>query len=77
LYGGCGVAVHEATEHTYAPEHTEPMTYLDGQKREMAKWSHHGLDAARRRTEDARREALSEDASACSGMTEDWYVSTG
>jgi hypothetical protein len=53
------------------------MTYLDGQKREMAKWSHHGLDAARRRTEDARREALSEDASACSGMTEDWYVSTG
>jgi len=52
------------------------MIYRDGQRREMAKWAHHRLNTARQQAEDAQRHALSEGASACSGVTEDWYAST-
>ena len=31
------------------------MTYLDGSEREMAKWRHQRLDAARGRAEEQRR----------------------
>ena len=34
------------------------MAYLDGSQREMAKWAHQRLDAARRRGEDEQRHAL-------------------
>jgi hypothetical protein len=53
------------------------MTYADGHEREVAKWAHHRLNTARRRAEDTQRQALSNDASAYSGVTEDWYASTG
>jgi hypothetical protein len=53
------------------------MTYADGHEREVAKWAHHRLNTARRRAEDTQRQALSKDASAYSGVTEDWYASTG
>jgi hypothetical protein len=54
-----------------------PMTYRDGQARELAKWAHHRVVRARQQAEDAQRQALSGGASACSGVTDDWYASTG
>lgn len=46
------------------------MTYPDGHQREMAKWAHHRVARARQQAEDAQRHALSEGASACSGVAE-------
>jgi hypothetical protein len=37
-----------------------PMTHQDGYDREMAKWAHQRLDAARRRAEEEQRHALAD-----------------
>jgi hypothetical protein len=36
------------------------MAYLDDHDREMAKWAHQRLDAARRRAEEEQRHALAD-----------------
>jgi hypothetical protein len=47
------------------------MAYGDGQAKEMAKWAHSRLVNARRRAEEAQRQALADlDETLCSAVTE-------